>query len=170
MHVTPHSKKLSSCNFQTCLFQFGVSVIRREQQETEVQDEIEISESYLPPREDTNLRTVEYRKAASAVVDLSRPEELSQPTRRKRGKYCEYSGEDRLKIGKYANENSNKSALTRFAKEFPGLKESSVRNFKKAYQENLSLQKREGNLRPITSLSVQKRGRPPLLFDLDSKY
>ena len=44
-----------------------------------------------------------------------------------------------------------------------------MRNFKMVYREQLSLQKREGNLPPITSLGAQKCGRPPLLFDLGSK-
>ena len=68
-HVACHTTQQGAFIVQfpnMSLFQFGVSVIRREQQETEVQDEIEISESHLPPREDTNLGTVEYRKAASA--------------------------------------------------------------------------------------------------------
>lgn len=66
---------------------------------------VEILESHLPGQEDTNIGTVEYKEAAAAVVDLSRPPEISQPNqvlKRERGTYSQYSGEDRVKIGKFA--------------------------------------------------------------------
>lgn len=77
----------------------------------------------------TNLGAVEYKEAAAAVVDLSRPPEISQPNqvlKRERGTYSQYSGEDCVKIRKFASKNGNKKTLKRFAKEFPNLKESSV--------------------------------------------
>jgi hypothetical protein len=48
------------------------------------------------------------------------------------------------------------------------LKESTIRNFKKAYKERIDEQK---NLHPdpITSIDRRAMGRPPILMDLDAK-
>ncbi len=40
--------------------------------------------------------------------------------------------------------------------------------FKKSFREQLSAQIREGNVQLLTFLATQKRGRPPLLYELDS--
>jgi len=141
------------------LFQFGFS-LRREGPSPKSSVEVEILESHIPRQEDTNLGVVEHRETAAAVVNLSRPAEISQRNqypKRKRGKYFQYSGEDR---GKFASENGNKKTLECFAEEFPSLKESTVRTFKKAFREQLSAQTREGNIQLVTSLETQKRGRP----------
>lgn len=109
----------------------------------------------------TNLGAVEYKEAAAAVVDLSRPPEISQPNqvlKRERGTYSQYSGEDCVKIGKFASKNGNKKTLKRFAKEFPNLKESTVCTFKKSFRNQLSAQTREGNVQPLMSLATQKHG------------
>ena len=52
-----------------------------------------------------------------------------------RGKYSTYTPETRAKIGKYALENGNERARSRFCRDFPKLNESTVSNFKKAYKE-----------------------------------
>ena len=41
--------------------------------------------------------------------------------------------------------------------------------FRKAFQELLSAQTRGGNVQPVMSLETRKRGRPLLLYMLDSK-
>lgn len=109
----------------------------------------------------TNLGAVEYKEAVAAVVDLSRPPEISQPNqvlKRERGTYSQYSREDCIKIGKFASKNGNKKTLKRFAKEFPNLKESTVCTFKKSFRNQLSAQTREGNVQPLMSLAMQKHG------------
>ena len=153
------------------MFQFGFS-LRREEPSPEDSVEVKILKSHIPRQEDTNLGVVEHRETAAAVVNLSRPAEISQHNqqpKRKRGKYFQYSGEDRVKIGKFASENGNKKTLECFGEEFPSLKGSTVRTFKKAFRERLSAQTREGNVQPVTSLETQKRGRPLFLYELDSK-
>lgn len=110
------------------LFQFGFS-LRREEPSPEDSVEVEVLESHIPRQEDTNLGEVEHRETAVAVVNLSRPAEIlqrNQHPKRKRGKYFQYSGENRAKIGKLASENGNKKTLECFAEEFPSLKESTV--------------------------------------------
>lgn len=44
-----------------------------------------------------------------------------------------------------------------------------MRTFKKAFREQLSAQTREGNVQLVTSLEMQKCGRPLFLYELDSK-
>ena len=74
-----------------------------------------------------------------------------------------------MKIGNFASENGDKKTLECFAEEFPSLKESTVRTFKKAFRERVSAKIREGNVQPVTSLETHKRGRPPFLYELDNK-
>ena len=47
--------------------------------------------------------------------------------------------------------------------QFPNLKESTIRNFKKAYKEQLKQKAL------VTALPTMPRGRPPLLMELDKK-
>ena len=121
----------------------------------------------LPDQEDTILGRNEYNQVAAAVVDLTRPQ--PSQSRSKRSKYHQYSGEDRAKIAKYSCEHGNKKALQHFSKEYPNLKESTLRNFKKAYQDKLLIQRQQGNVQQVTSLERLPRGRPPLLLELDCK-
>lgn len=102
----------------------------------------------------------EYNETTAAVVDLSGPKQPS----RKRGKYANYDGENRAKIVKYASEHGNRKAIDHFASEYQGLKESTVHTFKKAYQDQLATRRKQGNVQPVTSLEVSKRGRPPSLL------
>ena len=69
--------------------------------------------------------------------------------RRLRGTYTSYTPVVWAKIGKWALENGNKSARNHFLKDFPNLNESTVRNFKKAYEERMKWQRKQ--LHPITS-------------------
>ena len=54
---------------------------------------------------------------------------------RNRGSFTKFTAVDRFQIGRYAGENGNKKALVYFKNKFPGLKESTVRSFKKQHQE-----------------------------------
>lgn len=153
---------------QMSLFQFGFSVSSTQQQTPHEPEYIAIAAAHLPVREDTVLGHNEYNETAAAVVDLSRPE--PSQSRGKRGKYHQYSGEDRAKIAKYSSaEHGNKKALQHFSKQYPNLKENTLRNFNKAYQDKLSIQRQQGNVQQVTSLERLPRGRPPLLLELDCK-
>ena len=85
----------------------------------------------------------------------------------KRGKYQKYSKTDRFGIGKYATENGNSKCLVHFKRKFPGLKESTVRTFKKQYQEELKQSKIE-KWSPNKVIKAKRRGRPLLLGGLDA--
>ena len=150
------------------LFQFGFSISSTRQQTPHAPKNIALAASHLPDQEDTILGRNEYNQVAAAVVDLARPQ--PSQSRSKRSKYVQYSGEDRAKIAKYSCEHGNTKALQHFSKEYPNLKESTLRNFKKAYQDKLKvIQRQEGNVRQVTSLESLPRGRPPLLLELDCK-
>ena len=64
---------------------------------------------------------------------------------------------------KYALENGNERARLHIKAHFPNLKESTIRNFKKAYKEQLKKKAL------VTALPTMPRGRPPLLMELDKK-
>lgn len=95
----------------------------------------------------------------------------SPAKRRARGSYIQYSAEQRATIGKYALENGNENARRHFTSLFPTLKlrESTIRNFKKAYKEKLETQRRQHSVEPVTKLPLKPRGRPPILLELDAK-
>ena len=142
------------------LFQFGFSISSTRQQTPHAPENIALAASHLPDQEDTILGRNEYNQVAAAVVDLARPQ--PSQSRSKRSKYVQYSGEDRAKIAKYSCEHGNTKALQHFSKEYPNLKESTLRNFKKAYEDKLKvIQRQEGNVQQVTSLESLPRGRPP---------
>ena len=57
----------------------------------------------------------------------------------------------------------------RFIAEFPNLNESTVRYFKRLYQQKIKEEAKKDNPLPVTALPTQPRGRPPLLLELDAK-
>ena len=142
------------------LFQCGFRRISRsENGETEQQSTV--IPSHVPSVEESGLGRLEYDEVvANCVPDLADP----SPAKRKRvsrGKYTVYTAESRAKIGKYALENGNKRAQIHFKSQFPNLKESTIRNFKKSYKEQLK------TTAQVTALPTMPRGRPPLLLELD---
>ena len=127
--------------------------------------------AYLPSAFESGLGQQEYQNVVSNVVDLANPSTVSPATGRQHGKrqsYAHYSGEMRAKIGKYAAENGNEKARKHFSKDFPDLKESAIRNFKKKYHVKLAEAHKAGNTEVIR-IPSQVRGRPPILMDLDNK-
>ena len=96
---------------------------------------------------------------ANGVPDLANP----SPSKRRRvtiSKYTVYTPENRAKIGKYSSENGNERARLHFKTKFAKLKESTIRNFKKAYRDKDQV---------VTALPTMPRGRPPILMELDAK-
>ena len=86
---------------------------------------------------------------------------------RKRGQYHHYVGELRAKIAKYACENGNKSAVTKFSDALGySLSEATVRKFKRTY---LSKLKVTGDADAITSLPHATLGRPLLIGEFDDQ-
>ena len=135
------------------------------------EEESSQSSFFLPEASDSGLGQQEYEKVVSNVIDLAPPASSSsskKPQERcKRNSCTHYSGETRVKIAKYTVENGNTKAVKHFEKEFPNLKESTVRNFKKYYKKR-SKARREGKTE-VLSLPSKVRGRPPILMELDGK-
>ena len=136
------------------------------------EEESSQSSFFLPEASDSGLGQQEYEKVVSNVIDLASPASSSSSKKPqeccKRNSYTHYSGETRVKIAKYAVENGNAKAVKHFEKEFPNLKESTVRNFKKKYYEKLSKARREGKTE-VLPLPSKVRGSPPILMELDGK-
>lgn len=147
------------------LFQFGV---RRASDAN--QDPSEVLPSHMPRFEESGLGRVEFNRTLdNCVGSLADPSKEAAKKRRARGKYGRYTPEQRASIGKYALENGNERARRHFVSVFPDLSESTIRNFKKAYAERLQQERKQPHPQPVVRISVQPRGRPPLLLDLDEK-
>ena len=76
---------------------------------------------------------------ASGIVELADPSPAVK-RRKTRGKYTEYTPQQRASIGKYACEHGNKRTWKYFLSSFPQLRESTIHNFKKAYKEKMKYQ------------------------------
>ena len=92
-------------------------------------------------------------------------------SKERRGEYAKHSEEEKATIGKYASEHE----VAKTVRHFKGknLKESSVRDWKKAYEKELNkkcLCAKPGVEILVTSLPSKKRGRPPLLGEKLDKY
>ena len=81
--------------------------------------------------------------SASASSGLTSPEteEVSkelkkmQEKRKKRKKYCVWTPQQRLEIGKHAAKNGNASTIRFLSSKYPRLAKQSITEFKKAYKE-----------------------------------
>ena len=131
-----------------------------------------LSCTYVPSITESGLGQQEYQNVLSNVVDLTIPSpaqpDSSKKQRAKRKPYTHFTDEERAKISKYAAENGNSNAIKHFEKDFPGLNESTVRNFKKKYYSQLSDARRKGKS-TVTAIPSKVRGRPPVLMELDEK-
>ena len=163
-----HVQRLGSkCRFNMSLFQFGFSHVSNSSPGCSQDQGVPVP-AHIPTLGESGLGAVEYESTVSSVLDLSDPTGTNKK-RRQRGTYTHYTPSDRAKIGKYALENGNLRALHHFSAEFPNLKESTVRNFKKSYKELMEHQRKQRNPKPVTEISSKPRGRPPLLLEVDTK-
>ena len=128
------------------LFQYG---FRRVIRDPESEQEIRPTASHMPSASESGLGVLEYQQVSAAVTPIADP---APAKRRARGSYTVYSAEQRAAIGKYALENGNNNARKHFTGLFPSLKESTIRNFKKAYKEKLDDRRRRQSLQPVTEL------------------
>ena len=155
------------------LYQFGFKHRRTENgsgRSTDILTDIEVPHC-MPSLEEARtlgLGEAEYKRVlnetSDAVIDTTYKKQ-----RVARGKYTKYSNEDCAKIGKYALENGNERARKHFLIKYPLLTESTVRNFKKAYNEKLQKELKKINPQPVDNITPQPRGQPPILLELDTK-
>ena len=81
-------------------------------------------------------------------------------------KYIKYSDEDRYKIGKYGSENGPSAAARKFKNKYSNLKESTVREMQKRYEEFLR-QEMHGITKNEIKMYRSPTGRTLVLGDLD---
>ena len=82
-----------------------------------------------------------------------------------RGDYTKFSLTEKATIGKYASEHRVAAAVKEFDKK--NLKESSIRDWRDAYQKDFKEKSQEakpGEKVVVTALSSKKRGRPVFLY------
>ena len=82
--------------------------------------------------------------------------------------YTKYTAVQRYQIGKYASENGSTNTVRKFQKDFPSLKESTVREFRKKYQKMLKENKNENQSKKKAS-ELEKQGRPLMFGNVDEK-
>lgn len=162
---------VSALSSAMSLFQFGIRRLSSAQQRPVDEGESALP-SHMPTLAESGLGRVEFDAMVSSEVGR-----LADPTpssaskkRRKRGKYVQYILEERASIGRYAVENGNERTRLKFRSTFTNLSESTIRNFKKAYMEKLKHERKQAQPKRVTAITIQPRGRPPLLLELDENY
>ena len=76
-----------------------------------------------------------------------------------RERYIRYTDQQRFQISKYASENGTTASVRKYRTDFPKINESTVRGFKKHYEEEPHRAKKMG--REVSKkLPIEKQGRP----------
>ena len=101
----------------------------------------------VPPQRSSVLGTKDYEAVVESMTNVENTGS--------RESYTKFTDVDRFKIPRYVCENGNKRALNHFKNKFPGLKESTLRTFKKHQQE--ALKKARSQKRLPRKLSKQKK-------------
>ena len=78
--------------------------------------------------EETGLGALEHAEVVQTVAKAASNSNRSSA-------YTKYTAVQRYQIGKYASENGSANAVRKFKKDFPSLKESTVREFRSKYHE-----------------------------------
>ena len=101
----------------------------------------------IPTMEETGLGNVDYTSVINSI----------QSSSSSRSHYAKYSSNDRYEIGKFASETGDAAAVRKYQKKFGKLNESTVRGFRKKYQQKVLTS--NGSISPTKAFKTQKRGR-----------
>ena len=119
----------------------------------------------LPDPHGPLARSVPSTSIAAANSEVSTAIDTASRNSGKRGHYEKYTPQQKAMIGKTAAEHGVAASVRRYMKDFPNLKENTVRDWRNAHR--LELKKRGRNRGEesinITELPQKKRGRPLLL-------
>ena len=96
------------------------------------EQELLASTLLVSPQQSSGLGTLDYEAVVESMTNVENT--------RSRASYTKFTDADCFQIGRYSGGNGYKKALIHFKNKFPGLKESTVRTFKKQYQEELKKQ------------------------------
>ena len=110
------------------------------------------------------------RKVPSSTIVEANRQVLEVIEKKGRGEYNKLSPEDNMAVGKYASEHGVAKAMRRLKEK--GVKETSVKDWKKAYGKELKERCKCAALEDVRveSLPCKKCGRPPLLSEKLDKY
>ena len=119
----------------------------------------------LPDPRGPLVRTVPSSSIAAANSEVRAVLESLPSGGKKRGPYANYTAEQKALIEKRAAEHGVVAAIRYYTKDFPNLKENTVRDWRDAYRLELKKRRREGSEDGINvnELPGKKRGRPSLL-------
>ena len=79
---------------------------------------------FVSPQQSSDLKTLDYEAVFESMTNLKNT--------RSRGNCVKFTNVDCFQIGRYAGENGNKKALISFRNKSRGLKEGTVRTFKRS--------------------------------------
>ena len=96
------------------------------------EQELLASSLLVPPQQSSGFGTLYYEAVVESMANVENT--------RSWGSYTKFTDVDRFQLGRYAGENGNKKALIYLKNKFLGLKESTVRTFKKQHQKELKKQ------------------------------
>ncbi len=89
---------------------------------------------------------------------LQAARESSLPDRKKRGSYAKYTSEQKALIAKRAAEHGVVATIRHYAKEFPKLKDTTVRDWRDSYRLELKRKGKESsNVKEVNELPEKKR-------------
>ena len=115
------------------------------------EQELLVSSLLIPPQQSSGLGKLDYEAVDENMTNVENT--------RSRGSYTKFTDVDRSQIGRYAGKNGNKKASIHFRNKFPGLKESTVRTFKRQHQEELEKQDLRNDHLEKSSKQRKEEGR-----------
>ena len=102
------------------------------------------------------------------MLDLQAVEARVKGDTSTRAAYHEWKEDERYKIGKYASIHGPAAAVRKYKQQFPILNESTVRGFRKRFEEELKKSTKEKTEMPnLIPKYTTKTGRPLLLGEID---
>ncbi len=111
----------------------------------------------LPDPHGPLAKIVPSSSIAAANSEVQAARESSLPDRKKRGSYAKYTPEQKALIAKRAAEHGVVATIRHYAKEFPKLKDTTVRDWRDAYRLELKRKGKESsNVKEVKELPEKK--------------
>lgn len=153
IYVWPHVR------IAMALFQYGFRHVSANS--AAQRQQLECIPVQMPTIEGSGRVRVEYESTTTSVSELAYPTPAAKK-RKTRGKYLQYTPEQCAHISRICNER----ARPRFFPDLPDVKESTIRNFKRAYKERMYYQQKQLYPQPVIAITAQLRG---ILLGIDKK-